>query len=291
MTILAVHKQRKFINIASDSRYTVNGVHTDSGPKIFKMSAKIFGPIPYGKESSEAPVLYACPIGLAFTGNTSFFFTLKARLEWVLEYLQIAKSTQPYSEIIKDVIFTIYKNLVAETNDIYDADVILLLNDSSTGVPKAFSMCTYCVDNLSTQATVAEIEEEYSFWGSGKYTAEKIYPILLQNEKTPNIFRLTKKIISACNSASATNIADSNVGGDLQAGILDRTGFEVRGIQDFCDFPNRIEMFKYCFGGMILHSEFSLPKGINVRRSFLKIHTEDEIRQRFEEIYKSEYLK
>lgn len=82
---------------------------------------------------------------------------------------------------------------------------------------------------------------------------------------------------------------DSDVGGDLQAGRLDRNGFEVLGIQDFHESENFGEFFKYCFGGMTMHDNISLPYGINVKRSFLKIYNENDIREKLEETIKNRY--
>lgn len=73
MTILAIHKQKDFVYIASDSRYTISELHTDSGPKIFKLFTKIYGPNSQGQSPDAAPILYTGSIGLAFTGNASFF--------------------------------------------------------------------------------------------------------------------------------------------------------------------------------------------------------------------------
>ena len=291
MTILVVHKQKNSIYIASDSRYSTKGAYTDSGPKIFKMSTKIYGPNSQGKSPREAPILYTGSIGLAFAGDTSFFLSLKGRLEWVLEYIQIAKTDTPYSEIIKDVIFTIYKNLINEACAVHDADIILLLNNSHSNTPQAYYMKASSNENLKkANITITEINDEYTFGGSGKNTAESLYAILqASNSIPPNVFLFTKKIISTYTSSAISRNKESDIGGDLQAGRLDRNGFEVLGIQDFRESKNPGEFFKYCFGGMTMHDDISLPPRINVKRSFLKIYNEDDIKHKIEESFKSRH--
>jgi len=291
MTILVVHKQKDSIYIASDSRYSLKGAYTDSGPKIFKMSTRIYGPTFQGRFPSDAPILYKGSIGLAFAGDTSFFLSLKGRLEWVLEYIQIAQTDMPYSEIIKDVIFTIYKNLINEACVMHDADVILLLNNSNSNTPQAYYMKASSNKNLTkADITITEINDEYTFGGSGKDTAERLYTIFQAGNSMPhNVFLFTKKVISTYTSSAIAHNENSDVGGDLQAGRLDKNGFEVLGIQDFRESDNFGEFFKYCFGGMTMHDDLSLPHGINVKRSFLKIYNENDIKEKIEEIIKNRY--
>lgn len=292
MTILVVHKQKNSIYIASDSRYSIKGAYTDSGPKIFKMSTRIYGPTSQGKRPSEAPILYTGSIGLAFAGDASFFLSLKGRLEWVLEYIQIAQTNKPYSEIIKEVIFTIYKNLISEACEIHDADVILLLNNSNSNMPQAYYMKASLNENLTNvDITITEINDEYTFGGSGKDVAKTLYTMLRENNSMPdNVFILTKKIIGTYTSNVLSGKKDSDVGGDLQAGYLGRNGFEVLGIQDFCESGTSREFFKYCFGGMTMHDNISLPPEINIKRSFLKIYNDDDIKEKLEENIKNRYL-
>ena len=287
MTILVVHKQKNSIYIASDSRYSLKGAYTDSGPKIFKLSTRIYGPNYQGKAPDEAPILYKGSIGLAFAGDASFFLSLKGRLEWVLEYIQIAQTNKPYSEIIKEVIFTIYKNLISEACGIHDADVILLLNNSNSNMPQAYYMKASLNENLTNaDITITEINDEYTFGGSGKDVAKTLYTMLRENNSIPhNVFLLTKKIISTC----IFHNDNSDVGGDLQAGCLDRNGFEVLGIQDFRESENFGEFFKYCFGGMTMHNNISVPPEINIKRRFLKIYDEKDIKHKIEESFKNRY--
>lgn len=291
MTILVVHKQKNSIYIASDSRYSLKGDYTDSGPKIFKMPTRIYGPNSQGSLPNDAPIRYTGSIGLAFAGHPSFFLSLKGRLEWVLEYIQIAKTDMPYSEIIKDVVFTIYKNLINEACVVHDADVILLLNNSNSNMPQAYYMkASLNKDLTKAVTTITEINDEYTFGGSGKESAETLYTTLQANNSMPhNVFLFTKKVISTYTSNAISHNEDSDVGGDLQAGRLDRNGFEVLGIQDFHESENFGEFFKYCFGGMTMHDNISLPYGINVKRSFLKIYNENDIREKLEETIKNRY--
>ncbi len=291
MTILVVHKQKDTIYIASDSRYSLKGAYTDSGPKIFKMSTRIYGPNSQGRAPDKAPVLYNGSIGLAFAGDTSFFLSLKGRLEWVLEYIQIAKTDMPYSEIIKDVVFTIYKNLINEACVMHDADVILLLNNSNSNAPQAYYMKASPNENLKkADISITEINDEYTFGGSGTDSAEVLFTTLQATNNMPhNVFLFTKKVISTYTSRAISHNDDSDVGGDLQAGRLDKNGFEVLGIQDFRESDVFGEFFKYCFGGMTMHDDLSLPHGINVKRSFLKIYNENDIKEKIEENIKNRY--
>ena len=196
MTILVVHKQKNSIYIASDSRYSLKGDYTDSGPKIFKMPTRIYGPNSQGSLPNDAPIRYKGSIGLAFAGHPSFFLSLKGRLEWVLEYIQIGKTDMPYSEIIKDVVFTIYKNLINEACVVHDADVILLLNNSNSNMPQAYYMKASLNKNLTKAVTtITEINDEYTFGGSGKESAETLYTTLQANNSMPhNVFLFTKKL-------------------------------------------------------------------------------------------------
>lgn len=161
----------------------------------------------------------------------------------------------------------------------------MLISDSNTYNPQVYRMSTSCSDDLNTSiATITEIKNDYTFLGSGKDVAESIYTILCEKRELPhNVFLLTKKIISACISNAKSLDKNSDVGGDLQAGFLNGNGFEVLGIQDFHESPNFGDFFKYCFGGMIMHDDFSLPFGINIKRRFLKIYNEDDIKQKIEE--------
>jgi hypothetical protein len=277
MTLLVVEKRERIVYVASDSRYSVmssqrnnpNLLHTDSGPKIFRLPTKIVGP--NHQDQREPDVLYQGSIGLAFAGCADFFATMKARLEWVLEYIQIVPSGKKYSDIITEVVFNTYEKLYEETSMIYeDTCVLFFITDNITHELNAYSISVEIDDNCDIFVRKKKITDVYSFYGSGESKAADLYEIMKQHMPS-NIFQFTKKVISECEKTG-----DSDVGGDMQAGRLDVNGFEVVGIQDY-DEENLLHFgFKYCFGGMRMHGEDDLNAGINVTRSFFEIYNDAE---------------
>lgn len=277
MTLLVVEKRKRVVYVASDSRYSVmssqknnpNLLHTDSGPKIFRLPTKIVGP--NHQDQSGPDELYRSAIGLAFAGSADFFATFKARLEWVLEYIQIVPSEKKYSDVITEVVFNTYEKLYEETSMIYeDTCVLFFITDNITHELNVYSISVEINDNCDIFVCKKRITDVYSFYGSGESKAADLYEIMKLHMPS-NIFQFTKKVIRECEK-----IGDSDVGGDMQAGRLDANGFEVVGIQDYDEEDPFHFGFKYCFGGMRMHGEDDPNTGINVTRSFFEIYNGSE---------------
>lgn len=289
MTVLAIHKRKKEIIVVSDSRYSFDVVSMrgnssekiflDNGPKIFKLNTKIVSSL---NEKMESSILYQGSIGIAFAGNVDFMLTYKSRLEWVMEYLQVSPlNKKRYSDIIVDIAFEEYKDLYESTCDKYmdDTDVCLFVKNSTTNDLETYLFSVVFEDGMiDPEARKQLITERISFYGSGKEWAQSKFDILKQNHALPgNILQLMKIIVKDLERQS-----DSDVGGDLQCGKLDESGFEVVGVLDY-DETSFNAPFHYCFGGTRMHENDKYGSGVNVTRGFLEVYNDEELQKKNDE--------
>ena len=292
MTVLAINKRKKEIIVVSDSRYSFDVVSMrgdssekiflDNGPKIFKLNTKIVSSL---NEKMESSILYQGSIGIAFAGNVNFMQTYKSRLEWVMEYLQVSPlNKKRYSDIIVDIAFEEYKDLYESTCDKYmdDTDVCFFIKNSETNDLESYLFSVVFEDGMENpEARKQLVANDISFYGSGKEWAQTKFDILRQNRGLPgNILQLMKMIVKDLEKQS-----NSDVGGDLQCGRLDESGFEVVGVLDY-DETSFSAPFHYCFGGTRMHENDKYGSGVNVTRGFLEVYNEKELEEKNNEEFK-----
>ena len=125
------------------------------------------------------------------------------------------------------------------------------------------------------------VANDISFYGSGKEWAQTKFDILRQNRGLPgNILQLMKMIVKDLEKQS-----NSDVGGDLQCGRLDESGFEVVGVLDY-DETSFSAPVHYCFGGTRMHENDKYGSGVNVTRGFLEVYNEKELEEKNNEEFK-----
>lgn len=271
MTVLAVERKDTHIYVASDSRCSWKGVSVDYCTKIFKLDLKVRTTIGFEKKTT---------VGFAFAGGVDFFFDVKNRLEFVLANILVDYNEVNLDEIVCDLIAKGCQDVAnaykasfksSGTNIAGNTDILFFMKslvNNGTGTTD-FVYKDFWIDSNYSVLPVNK-PGDYQFFGSGERVARQ-----LKNDpqyEWKNIVRFVQDVVKKMPS-------NSSVGGNVQVGVLEDSGFRVLGYQDL----NEQGEFVYYYGSA------AIPEYENFQpldASFLCIYDEAEVKKKQEEFLK-----
>lgn len=256
MTILAVDKKKNEIHVGSDSRYTIGEYRLDCGPKVFEVVAHFSDPGSYRGFTK---------VGFAFDGDVTFFFSLKSKLDMIFGNLMI----YPYQDSIDEIMIEKIEEICDEISKEYSKSLsedgqYRLTNCIGTQVLFFFksvddgqtlkAYCFTCDENYKFDCK--EIPDGETFYGSGAEKAEGFYSLGLYE----NIVRFLMYVIE--------HAREESIGGAIQLGKLDESGFNIIGYQDFDGFK-----YVYHLGNAVVQGDNFVPQ----KTFFYEVYSEAEI--------------
>jgi hypothetical protein len=225
MTLCAVWRRNHQIQIATDSRLSVNGAGADVCVKLMPLTLRLCHATKAGEERPQ--IAHSRVLGVATVGSLTTTYVVKELLEAVLSNLQFAEGLTDISmAVIANVCARVMRSTSREIcAAIFDkglGQIVLLGHCLAKEMPRVF-LLTVTTGDIGVDVAVEEIlvEDGMRFFGSGALAAEQ------------HINRSTDVYPYQVVRAVARDSSVPSVGGNVQFGVLDGPDFRVMGIRDF----------------------------------------------------------
>jgi hypothetical protein len=265
MTLCMAWKQNSKFYFASDSRLTGdnNNEITDDATKIFKIEAKIYGPME--REDDRPSLLMQRRFGMCFAGSYLNGSILAQASEGILSGISVTSISEISIDDLSKILFNVYRQISYELGLRHGfaglAEVLFGGYCPKTNAFKLYKFSWRYDDNNVVEYYREEcaIGNQPILLGDGKEKAlQKITDI--NNEYT--CFHLLRDMI--CDESIIS------VGGPIQVGVFFENSFDVNGVIEYSFHEDgngvRTLIEKYTFRGFDLNfdnNEFGLGHIIN----------------------------
>lgn len=264
MTLCAVWRRNRQIQIATDSRLSWGGARADVGVKLMPLVLRLYHATSEGEERPQ--IAHSRILGVATVGSLATTYVAKELLEAVLSNLQFAEGLTDISmagiaEVCARVVRSVSKEICAAIFEQGQGQLVLVGHCLATEMPRVF-LLTVAAGGISVDVVVEEIltENGERFFGSGAFAAKR------HRDSGTDVFPY--EVVRAV----ARDPSESSVGGNVQFGVLDGPDFRLMGIRDVETNEDLKEMYVgFYIGGLEIYGGASLfgDSGFAFTRSFL----------------------